>query len=76
MKSPEAILRVKEALGEGSLEWRKFQSFYIQDLFIRSVDPETTRDIVKVGGIVGKESIISGKKMLETITGTKIKAEI
>jgi hypothetical protein len=74
MKNPETVMRVKQALGEGSREWKMFQSFYVQDLFIKATDVETTRNIVRQGKMV-KEAAITGKKMLEEMTGNKIKAE-
>jgi hypothetical protein len=74
-KSPTIVKRVKAALGEGSREFKLFQSFYVQDLFIRSVDEETTQHIIKRGSIAGSKSVISGKKMLKVMTGTKVRAE-
>jgi len=74
MKNPETVLRVKQALGEGSKEWKVFQGFYIQDLFRKSADVETMREVIKHGKVT-KEALITGKNMLKQMYGDSLKAE-
>jgi hypothetical protein len=74
IKNPETAKRVKAALGEGSEEWRKMQGFYIQDLFRRSADVETMREIIKHGKVV-REAEITGTNLLKQITGTPTQLE-
>jgi hypothetical protein len=67
-KNPETVRLVRQALGEGSKEWRLFQSFYVQDLFKKSVDLESMREVVRSGRI-SKEGLVKGDMMLRQMYG-------
>jgi hypothetical protein len=67
-KSPQRIKAIKTALGEGSQEWKTFQSFYIQNLFKNSVDPASMRNVVKHGKMT-KEGMVNANMMLKKMYG-------